>query len=165
MNFRVLSDMEVSIDYQGMGFDLSPTGLTLCWDGMELPFSWHVVIPVCRVIYYRYQLNPGRLYALGDVTFTLPPLKFSFMRDTFSVEANDEGVYLSIKEDEIDDQWTTIGIIPRSFFEDRTQGSPCKRLIIYRNNLKKHRRRLRQERIDSVMDAVGLTKPESLETL
>lgn len=165
MNFRILSDTEVSIDYQEMGFDLAPTGLTICWDGMEIPLNWHVVIPVCRVIYYRYQLNPKRLYALGEVTFNLPPLKFSFLRDSFRIEADDDGVHLFVKEDEIDNQWTVIGSIPRSVFEDRTQGSPCKKLIVYMNNLKKHRRKLRQERMQAAMEAMGLSSPEPVETL
>jgi len=165
MHMNVRSDdgyRTLTVDYNGLVFDLMPSGMVMSnGGGEEWNFSWAVLIPIARVIYYRYQLNPHRLFDLEEVVMKIPPMKFLFHGGKIRAEVRENGVYLSVEEGAPDD-WVVLGIIPRSVLQDRGLGAPCKRVISFMNSLRRKRRVARQGRED--MDSTGSDSLIALES-
>ncbi len=133
----------MTIEYNGLSFHLSPQGLVISYADYEIGFNWQSVIPIGRYIYWRYQLNPRRLYYFGRIKLKIPPSKI-LMGNELKLKVEEEGITFFKKNEE--GEWECIGSFPRSVIEDRSKSSVTRQLASYMNGLRKIRKEARKEK-------------------
>jgi hypothetical protein len=133
-----------TVQIENLEFTLTEEGLNMRHGWHEHNFRWECIVPIARLLYYRYGLQKSRLYDLGGVLFDID-MRFTLYDNEVVIRACQDGVHIDVREELNSGDYTHWGVIPKELLQDRRKNSTVRQIGSFMDNLKKLRRSRRKE--------------------